>query len=212
MRIGIDGRALQGNRTGIGRYVFNLCMELDRLLPDVTFFVYSNVPLQLPILSELNVLDPTHNKLVLITKLSPNNDPYHRLIYERINSPKWTQNVTVTGHLGELEVAKILASADAVVLPFLHGLKERNGSYLASIAQGTFTVTTSESHEGYVQQTNTYFLNLGFGEKDLSDVLHEYAGRRFPIGSATQNDWNAIALAHRSAYTKLAYAGSLNYE
>lgn len=56
MRIGIDGRALQGNRTGIGRYVFELCRELDRQLPDAKFFVYSNVLIEMPVLSERWVL------------------------------------------------------------------------------------------------------------------------------------------------------------
>lgn len=56
IRIGIDGRALQGARTGIGRYVFELCRELDRQLPDATFFVYSNVQIEMPVLSERWVL------------------------------------------------------------------------------------------------------------------------------------------------------------
>lgn len=56
MRIGIDGRALQGKRTGIGRYVFELCRELDRLLPYATFFVYSNVLVEMPVLSERWIL------------------------------------------------------------------------------------------------------------------------------------------------------------
>lgn len=48
LRIGIDGRPLQGRRTGVGRYVFELCRQLDSLLPDATFFVYSQLPVDLP--------------------------------------------------------------------------------------------------------------------------------------------------------------------
>jgi glycosyltransferase involved in cell wall biosynthesis len=51
VRIGIDGRALQGSRAGIGRYVFELCRELDRLLPSATFFVYAPGPVELPVSS-----------------------------------------------------------------------------------------------------------------------------------------------------------------
>ena len=51
MRIGIDGRALQGSRTGIGRYVFEICRELDQLLPGATFFVYAPGPVELPVSS-----------------------------------------------------------------------------------------------------------------------------------------------------------------
>ncbi len=52
MRIGIDGRALQGHRTGIGRYVFELCRELDILLPQAEFFVYAPTPVELPLVSD----------------------------------------------------------------------------------------------------------------------------------------------------------------
>lgn len=51
MNIGIDGRFLAGNRTGIGRYVYELCKAIDKLLPDANFFVYSNLPLQPPVVS-----------------------------------------------------------------------------------------------------------------------------------------------------------------
>jgi glycosyltransferase involved in cell wall biosynthesis len=51
MRVGIDGRALQGRRTGIGRYVFEICRELDTLLPHAEFFVYVPQPVELPVVS-----------------------------------------------------------------------------------------------------------------------------------------------------------------
>lgn len=56
MKIGIDGRALQGSRTGVGRYVYELCRELDRALPSAQFVVYSSVPLEMPVLSERWIL------------------------------------------------------------------------------------------------------------------------------------------------------------
>lgn len=56
MRIGIDGRALQGARTGVGRYIFELCRELDKVLPNAQFFVYSSVPLEMPVLSRRWIL------------------------------------------------------------------------------------------------------------------------------------------------------------
>ncbi len=51
MRIGIDGRALQGGRTGVGRYVYELCRHLDYLLPGAEFLIYSNAVVELPVLS-----------------------------------------------------------------------------------------------------------------------------------------------------------------
>jgi glycosyltransferase involved in cell wall biosynthesis len=51
LRIGMDGDALRTPLSGVGHYIFNLCKELDVLLPEATFIVYSRLPaaaLQLP--------------------------------------------------------------------------------------------------------------------------------------------------------------------
>jgi glycosyltransferase involved in cell wall biosynthesis len=48
MRIGVDARPLEGVRTGVGRYVWELCRALDSVTPDATFFLYSRRPVQLP--------------------------------------------------------------------------------------------------------------------------------------------------------------------
>lgn len=42
-KVGIDGDALRTPLSGVGQYVFNLCRELDRLLPDVQFYVYTRL-------------------------------------------------------------------------------------------------------------------------------------------------------------------------
>jgi len=52
IKIGIDGRTLQGNLSGVGRYVFELCKELDRLIPNAVFFVYSQTFIEMPIESD----------------------------------------------------------------------------------------------------------------------------------------------------------------
>jgi glycosyltransferase involved in cell wall biosynthesis len=52
LNVGIDGRALQGKLTGIGRYIFELCKELDQALPNANFFIYSQYPIEMPIISE----------------------------------------------------------------------------------------------------------------------------------------------------------------
>jgi glycosyltransferase involved in cell wall biosynthesis len=46
-RIGIDGRRLGPNLKGIGRYVWELCRGLDRILPAAQFFLYSPTPTDL---------------------------------------------------------------------------------------------------------------------------------------------------------------------
>ncbi|WFR79434.1 glycosyltransferase family 1 protein [Janthinobacterium rivuli] len=52
LRIGIDGRSLENNITGVGRYVWELCQELEKTIPDAKFFVYSQWPLSLKPISE----------------------------------------------------------------------------------------------------------------------------------------------------------------
>jgi glycosyltransferase involved in cell wall biosynthesis len=43
LRIGIDGDALRAPLSGVGHYLFNLCRELDTLLPEAIFFAYSRL-------------------------------------------------------------------------------------------------------------------------------------------------------------------------
>jgi glycosyltransferase involved in cell wall biosynthesis len=48
MLIGIDGRAFYGQAAGTGRYVSELCIQLNDALPNARFLVYANKPLTLP--------------------------------------------------------------------------------------------------------------------------------------------------------------------
>jgi glycosyltransferase involved in cell wall biosynthesis len=68
LRIGIDGRPLQGNRRGDGRYVFELCKRIDAFMPKAKFFVYSSVPVEMPVLSDRWVL---RNDRFPFSKFSP---------------------------------------------------------------------------------------------------------------------------------------------
>lgn len=42
-RLGIDGDALRKPLSGVGQYIFNLCRELESLLPTTQFFVYTRL-------------------------------------------------------------------------------------------------------------------------------------------------------------------------
>jgi len=44
LRIGMDGDALRVPLSGVGQYIFNLCRELDALLPEARFIAYSRLP------------------------------------------------------------------------------------------------------------------------------------------------------------------------
>ncbi|MBC7162266.1 MAG: glycosyltransferase family 4 protein [Immundisolibacter sp.] len=45
LKIGLDAQPLATSRAGIGRYVLELCRELDARLPDATFYCYSPRPI-----------------------------------------------------------------------------------------------------------------------------------------------------------------------
>jgi glycosyltransferase involved in cell wall biosynthesis len=49
VNIGLDGRLLVSPRSGIGRYIFELCKGLDQMIPDARFFVYSNRVVEMPV-------------------------------------------------------------------------------------------------------------------------------------------------------------------
>ncbi len=51
LRIAIDGRSFSGNRTGVGRYSWELARTLDSLMPEAEFLVYANVECPLPVSS-----------------------------------------------------------------------------------------------------------------------------------------------------------------
>lgn len=42
-KLGIDGDALRKPLSGVGQYIFNLCRELETLLPDTRFYVYTRL-------------------------------------------------------------------------------------------------------------------------------------------------------------------------
>jgi glycosyltransferase involved in cell wall biosynthesis len=51
MNIGIDARYISDRRTGLGRYAYELCRNLDVLLPQARFFLYSSRPIEMPLWS-----------------------------------------------------------------------------------------------------------------------------------------------------------------
>ncbi len=48
MRIGIDGRVFVGTKTGIGHYVSQLCLALERSFPELEFFIYNRDKVRMP--------------------------------------------------------------------------------------------------------------------------------------------------------------------
>ena len=162
----------------------------------VSFFGFANP--RKGVEAVFDIADPKRNSLALICELNPLN-PYHKLLLERINHGPWTGKVTVTGFLPPDEVARILAAADAVVLPFPDGVGVWSTSAQAAMFQGTFVLATSRERHGYDSAENVYYANPG-DIADMQQALFSYIGRK---NDSVKNyaDWDLIAGAHIQLYS-----------
>jgi glycosyltransferase involved in cell wall biosynthesis len=151
------------------------------------------------------IADPARDHLVLVCDLN-SEDAYHKTILDRLGREPWVGKVAVTGFLPAEEVGKLLAAADAVVLPFRDGGGEWNTSIHAAVIQGTFVLTTSQEKHGYDPLGNVYFAR----PDDVSDMRHglrSFITRKVAWrDNGPSADWQAIAAAHRSLYNTVRCA------
>lgn len=124
---------------------------------------------------------------------------YYQSIKQLAESEVWKGKVTMCGFMPALEAARVLATADAVVIPILGGAGEWNTSVHGAQAQGTFVLTTSMLRRGYDPGKNTYFA----GEHDLEDMrwaLKQYVGKRSAGTNAPVQAWESIRESHVALY------------
>ena len=145
-----------------------------------------------------DIVDPRSNSLVLVCELEPSN-PYHRMLLDQINSEPWRGKVTVTGYLPREDVGRILAAADAVILPFPDGGGGWSTSTHAAVAQGTFVLVTSHDRHGYDAEENVYYARPG-NYKEMRDAMRLYAGQRVERRTTLSCQWDKIADAHMTLY------------
>lgn len=173
------------------------------------------------------IADPSDSHLVIIgdgfreedlrhflRSVLEENANYHRRLKQLAEGERWRRKVTMTGFLPNQEAARVLAAADAVVLPVLGGGGGWNTSVHAAQAQGTFVLTTSGERHGYDAIEHTYFA----GEHDLDDMrraLRQYMGKRADKRIATARAWQSISKSHTDLYltqvakkTKVALEGT----
>jgi glycosyltransferase involved in cell wall biosynthesis len=166
----------------------------------IVYFGFVYPPKGVDLLFEM--ADPSLHHLVLMCELN-RKDEYHNTLFDRLNREPWIGNVTVTGFLPSEDVARILGSADAVVLPFREGGGIWNTSIHAAVAQGSFVLTTAKDRHGYDLSKNIYYAACNDVE-DMKYALQRYLGRRrFDIAADPTVDWDVIADAHRSFYLEL---------
>ncbi len=148
-----------------------------------------------------DIAEPDKDHCVLICELDKGNS-YHRKIAGLANSERWRGKVVITCYLKSGEVAKLLAAADAVVLPFLKGVSERNGSFLAAKEQGTFIITTDRRLSGYDREQNVFYGNAS--DRDaMRNALRKYSGSRTIKKPDEAEQWKYIAERHCKLYAEL---------
>jgi len=151
------------------------------------------------------IAQPDKHQLVIIGELRPD-DAYHTKIAALAASEPWAGRVTMTNFLPAEEVGRVLAAADAVVLPFVAGGGEWNTSIHGARIQGTFVLTTSIDAHGFDVESNTYFARPG-DVADMRSALAQYIGRRGTSGALlAESRWESISDAHIALYSKLVAA------
>ncbi|MHB8846035.1 MAG: glycosyltransferase [Nitrospirota bacterium] len=145
------------------------------------------------------IADPRHDHVVFIGPFD-DKDPYHRSLRDRAMTGTWAGNATITGFLPPDEAARILAAADAVILPFRKGGGMWNTSLHGAALQGTFIITTSLEQQGYDETANIYYAR----QDDLAtmqEALIVYAGRRNSEENIRKfTTWDDISNRHIHVY------------
>ena len=130
-------------------------------------------------------------------------DAYQQTISNLIDREPWAGRATVTGFLPAEDVGRILAAADAVVLPFGNGGGMWNTSIRAALKQGTFVLTTAREQHGYDSRENVYYARPD-DVADMRDGLRTFVGhRRTNDVKESASDWESIASAHIGLFSKV---------
>ena len=142
----------------------------------------------------------TNAKLIIASDFNAD-DNYHRDVLNKITTMGISSRISIVGFLPDVQLASILAAADAVVLPFRDGAGAWNTCIDGAVAQCTFVLTTSLTVNGYDKDRNIYFAKPGdFGEMIAS--LQRYAGCRL-LPKQSISEWKNIAEQHLNIYKSL---------
>jgi glycosyltransferase involved in cell wall biosynthesis len=140
-------------------------------------------------------------------------DSFRREVEERIARARVGDRVRLTGWVDGAEVSELLSAADAVVLPFTHGVTTKSGSLLAALAHGRPVLATAADDPDPDLTDGETVLTIA-RRRDPSAIAD--AIRRLlddPAGAArvgtagaafaATRDWPVIAAAHAGLYARV---------
>lgn len=146
-----------------------------------------------------DIADPASDQIVIAGKADEKSE-YFSSIRRCASSHTWNGKVSFVGFLPPEEAARLLAVADAVILPFKDGGGEWNTSIHGAVSNGAFVITTSKSRQGYDSENNIYYANVNDVD-EMRAVLSRYTGiRREYDVQVDANPWHKIAREHQMLY------------
>jgi glycosyltransferase involved in cell wall biosynthesis len=149
-----------------------------------------------------DIADCSSDQIVIAGEVDAQSQ-YCREIIKRASTEEWLGKVTVTGFLPVVDVAELLAVADAVILPFRTGGGEWNTSIHGAVVNGAFVITTSLTQRGYDSKRNIFFAEVGNVE-EMRSALASYAGKRREYDADIDVDeWTKIGNQHHSLYESI---------
>jgi glycosyltransferase involved in cell wall biosynthesis len=144
------------------------------------------------------IADPATDHLVLMGEGEGQRD-YHVSICKLAEDPRWAGKATILGYRGEAEVARVLAAADAVLLPFRAGGGMWNTSIHAARSQGSLIIATSRNARGWNAAEHTFWAAPG-DIAGMRAALAQYVGTRRARRLLPVPKWPDIIHAHLAAY------------
>ncbi|MCF2939763.1 hypothetical protein L1N85_15185 [Paenibacillus alkaliterrae] len=147
--------------------------------------------------------NPKTDVIILICDLDANNLYHNKILNLVENYRKNNGEIYITGHLSKYDVSNLLSIVDVIALPFVNGVSERNGSFLAARAQGTLILTTHKALRGYDKENNVYYVQCNdiemmrnvfeFIKKNDSKEKFEY-----------EISWSKVASQHLDYYKEIS--------
>lgn len=133
-------------------------------------------------------------------------------VEERIGDRNVADRVVLTDWLGGEEVSELLSGADAVVLPFTHGVTTKSGSLLAALAHGVpvLATTADDPDPDLVDGSTVLTIEVRRDPSAIAAALvrlldHPEEAAQVAAGGAALADgrsWSAIADAHLEVYRR----------
>lgn len=149
-----------------------------------------------------DIANPVIDQIVIAGEM-PDEGEYTTKIKSYASDERWGGKVNITGFLPSVDIAKLLAVADAVILPFRNGGGEWNTSIHSAVLNGSFVLTTSRVKNGYDENQNLYFAKVD-DVQEMRLALEKYGGVRRSDGvQPNEDEWTVIAEKHKIFYNEL---------